>query len=266
MNNETLNINNEVPENLKKPESLAHLAEGESPIMACIGSRWDFSKEPGLADNLGYWGEGKPNTLLVDYFGEPYDYMMKDILNAGSKTFGISAISEENKFSLKYRNCTGVVATGKDKTTGKNISFFTHQDTMKVLPDGSIKLRFEEGLKSRLNELKSRCVPGTVDAVIFGGNYLDSEKYEKEHLEHVEFEKNYQDSVSSLSAMIKNSLGFEPTVIAGPKTGHGEDDVIYDNENRRLYIRRPDTDITSPESFLPSEMDEQDKRLREERK
>ncbi len=257
-------VKNNIPE--QKP--LEHLTEGVAPIMACIGTREDFEKEPtlGLTDRLGFWGENQQN-LFVDYYAYPYENNGKGIKNAGERTYAISEISDLNKFSVKYKNCTGVIVSGQDKATGKNISFFTHQDPLKVLPEGDVRRQFLADLKWRLKEMENRCIPGTIDAVIFGGNYLDSDRAEKEYNlsdPKVEFEKNYRDSIHLLLEHVSEVLGFQPTVIAGPKTTEESDDAIYDNEHRRLYLRRPKTGEVSSESFKPEEMERREEQWKKE--
>lgn len=174
---------------------LSHLKEGASPIVACIGTREDFEKEPGLTRHLTFFGEN-PKTLLVDYYEDHHNNDAKGITNERVKTYAISGISELNKFSLRYKNCTGIIVSGQDKVTGQNISFFTHQDSMKVLPDGEVRDRFLADIKGRLREMNNRSTPGTIDAVIFGGNYLDSEKEHKKEDpgvgDRVEYEKKLQ--------------------------------------------------------------------------
>ena len=247
-----------------KDSALKHLAPGISPIMACIGTRKDFEKEPGLTKHLNYGGEDS-QTLLVDYYGHPYENEWKGISDAGEETYAISGISNLNKFSLRYKNCMGIVVTGQDKETGKNISFFSHQNPRKILPEGAVRERFVSDIRKRLKEMNERCVSGTIDAVIFGGNYLDSDEWEKKlRVKGLAFEKNYKDSIQLLSEEISGTLGFQPTVIAGPKTVGGGDDVIYDNENRRLYVRRPEIGETSSESFSPEKMEEREERWRKE--
>lgn len=238
--------------------SMKHLNKDVVPIMACIGTREDFNEEPGLTDHLGFYGED-PQTLLVDYFEDSSVNEAKGIKNFGAKTYAISEISPVDKFSLRYKNCTGIVVSGQDRTTGRNISFFTHQDPTKILPEGTVGDHFLMDVKARLREMCDRSVPGTIDAIIFGGNYLDSEEMDKLRDKtfgvKTEFEENYKDSIRFLSKQIVDVLGFEPTVIAGPKTTDGSDDVIYDNENRRLYLRRPKIGDTSAESFSPQDLD-----------
>jgi len=102
-------------------ERPSYLAEGVKPILACIGTREDFMEDPGLTENLWYWGESKDN-ILVDYEEEGQTLDYKNIKNAGKKTYALSEIDDHNKFSLKYKNCVGIVVSGKDILTFLNNS------------------------------------------------------------------------------------------------------------------------------------------------
>jgi len=253
----------------EKNPSLAHLKEGVAPIVMCIGTRSDFEKEPGLTDHLGYWGEN-PERVFVNYEDDLHENTSKGIVNAGQETYAISPISDLDKFSLKYKNCMGVIAAGQDKITGKNISFLTHQGPVKILPEGELRNRFLADFKSRLKEIKDRSVQGTIDAIIFGGNYLDSDKVEKDPdrlpgVPKVEFEKNYKDLMRLLSNQVFEVFGFQPTIIAGPKTTDRDtDNAIYDNDHRRLYLRRPEIGEKSSESFSSEELEEREEGWRKE--
>lgn len=253
----------------EKNPSLVHLTEGVNPIMACIGTRADFEKDPGLADHLGYWGES-PERVFVNYEDDLHENTSKGITNAGQETYAISPISDLNKFSLKYKNCMGVIAAGQDKITGKNISFLTHQGPVKVLPEGKLRSQFLSDFKNRLKEIRDRSVPGTIDAVIFGGNYFDSDRIEKDTDRFfggpkVEFEKNYKDLMRLLSSHVCEVLGFQPIAIVGPKTTDRDaDNAIYDNDHRRLYLRRPEVGEKSSESFSPEELEDREKDWRKE--
>jgi hypothetical protein len=246
---------------LAKKKTLEHLENDALPIMACIGTREDFEKEPGLTSSLGCWGENRTKTIYVDYWEYPQANFLKGIKNAGEKTYAISEINDFDKFSLRYKSCMGIVVAGKEKMTEKNISFFSHLDSTKILPEGKIRNHFLVDINVLLKEIQERSVYGTIDAVIFGGNYLDSDNVEKNDLmmlmDKVEFEKNYRDFVYLLSDQIFESLGFRPTIIAGPKTITGCDDVIYDNDHRRLYVRRPKIGETSSESFISQDLCEE---------
>ncbi|MCX6717290.1 MAG: hypothetical protein NTU76_01265 [Candidatus Taylorbacteria bacterium] len=70
--------------------------------------------------------EDLPDTLWIDFdYGEDKE---KGIKSAGPETYVISPITEQNLFSDKYMNCTGTVGIGRDKISGKEISFISHQD------------------------------------------------------------------------------------------------------------------------------------------
>jgi len=248
----------------KEADNMAMVNVGQKKIMACIGTREDFEKDQGLVYYLGYWGENRPNTIFVDYWEYPQANFLKGIKNAGEKTYAISEINDFDKFSLRYKSCMGIVVSGQGKITQKNISFFAHLDPIKILPYGKVRNHFFSDIKMLLKEIKDQSINETIDAVIFGGNYLDFNKLEKNDLTmltgKMEFEKNYKDFLYLLSGQIFDILGFQPTMIAGPKTVAGCDDVIYDNEHRRLYIRRPEIGRASSESFniqdLCEEMEE----------
>jgi len=124
---------------------------------------------------------------------------------------------------------------------------------MKIEPEGIVRNRFFRHRNERLLELKERAVPGTVDAVLFGGNFLDADKeHEKEpNYPRVDFEKIYSDSIHLTAEEVKRVFGFTPDVIAGPKVLKGVDDGIYDNKDRRLFIRREKMSGESSRSFHP---------------
>lgn len=227
------------------PLKAEHLKEGVRPIIAAIGTPDDFAA--GLfypyrainSDNVNYYGSGK-------YFNN------KGYKNAGPETYVISTIDTSNKHSERFANCTGLVVSGIDKETGENISLLSHQDPDYFLsqfrPENKDKL--VEDLTERICELKARSVDRTIDALIVGGNYLEDE----------DFKEKYINSIKLLAKICKEILGFEPAVITGPKTGSGRDHIFYDNKNRRLYIIRPEVGNESTKSYLPSMIEEQEKK------
>jgi len=240
-------MENEKPQvNALKSE---HLNKGIKPIIACVDTHEnlkEFEKE---------FKQDPNRPLNVDYYAKPKKLSEKNIKHGGFKTYLISSIDERNKFSNDFTECTGVVVAGIDKETQKNISFLSHEDPFHFLenPKG-----FLSDMQSSLEEMKNRCVPGTIDAIIAAGNYVtDAHRPEK----FAERQELYRGSITMLAQSMKGVLGFEPVVIVGPKNDptHG-DYLFYDNENRRLHIFRPDTgDITS-ESYLPKDIAEQEKK------
>jgi len=126
------------------------------------------------------------------------------------------------------------------------------------------KEKFIKDLRERLREIKEKCEGGTIDAVIVGGNYMAYAP-----------ESDYHDSIELLGEEIKQELGFESTIMTGPKTAPKDEDdhtyydakqtvyydrIYYDTPNRRLYIIRSSSvgDKTT-ESYKPSELEEKEK-------
>jgi hypothetical protein len=137
----------------------------------------------------------------------------------------ISSINERRKFTSGLANCTSLIVTGIEKTTGHNVSFLTHQNDLSSHKTDS----FTVDLQEKLGAMKSMCVPGSIDAVIAGGMFG-----------HPIRQKAYVDSIQRLSAEVEKVLDFEPYVITGPKLDVGDEAVYYDTPNRKAYVVRPD--------------------------
>lgn len=207
-----------------------HLASGISPIMTCVGrfSDWSSREKKLLAKQLNT----KSKIACIDFAGSPDDLRKEGFLNAGYETYVISPVDSINKFSKEYVNCTGLIVVGKDKTTGENISFMTHQKPDRFLHNK--KDIFIKHLTERLEEIKERCESGTIDARIIGGNYISNPRIEKIY----NTRQMYLDSIELITAEVKKVLGFSPSVFNGPKKSAGEDNAFFDNANRRLYLMR----------------------------
>jgi len=245
-------------EELKMPKRESHLLTGVKPIFVCEGSFKDFKIED------PYPEKGKPyvidlglkNPKNIDWDMSEQQIIEGNFLNSGKETYLISEIDESDKFSRKFIRCIGLVVAGVDKTTGKNISFVSHQDPYSFLL--SDKEKFTKDLQQRLGEMKDKCKNGTMDAVMIGGIYLsDVQLDQNQVIEH------YKDPINLISREVKVTLGFEPIVINGPKTNRKSyDDIYYDNENRRLYFLRGklnDPRTEGPKDFPPSEIESQRK-------
>ena len=109
-----------------------------------------------------------------------------------------------------------------------------------------------------LEEVKKRCSPGSVDVVIAGGRFGG-----------IREDYKYQESLGMLSSIVQETLGFEPVVISGPKSGK-KDDVYFDTASRRLYVIRPEGKEIKPvlhnDPFKPSEIEEKKKKWKDEKK
>jgi hypothetical protein len=245
-------------EKLSNPLKSEHLIESAKPIMACMGTPKQFKDNPG--DEKEAFQNSNPDfegTHSVNYYDDPEELKKKEFKNEGIETYVITTVDSFDKYSDGFRNCTGIVAAGKDKKTGEEISFMSHQDSREFL-SGGIKDKFFADLKDRLAELKERSVEGTVDAVIVGGNYFEFTSSEGESVK-----KHYLDSIDLLSKETSEVLGFEPVIIAGPKLTRGDDTVFYSNKERKLYMMRPEVGDRSAESYLGSNIKEQEKKWQE---
>ena len=217
-----------------------HLKDVSDAIIACVGTFEQITKDP-IAQKKHFLDKLLQSSKVhnVDYFGDPISLVEKKMKNAGKNSYAISPIDDLDKFSNTFKNCTGLLVTGKDKETGKNISFLSHQDP-------GYFLNKEDNRRAFTSDLRQR----TVDAVIVGGNTQRSGKFHKDYLESIQF----------LSTEVTSVFGFEPVVMTGPKTVAGGENVIYDNEHRRLYVVRPEVGNETTESFLPSDIQTQQKK------
>jgi len=220
-----------------------HLAEGIRPIMACVGTPEDYGEE--LSQMLSLIKSGHD----VDFFADPWKLEKRGIKSAGELTYAISPVDEKPKFTENLCTCTSLIAVGKGKN-GKELSLLTHQDSTRFL---KIKRqKFINDLKGRLNELKDMCVDGTIDIVLAGGN-----------INH-----NYAESIEFLNSLVRETFGFSPVVIAGPKDWKNDDGYL-DTFNRRFYLIRPDDESRKPvlnnDSFRPSEVGKMMEKWKKER-
>lgn len=204
-------------------------------IMACQGSYDDFgvSDDSYLKNGETYAIDfGLKNPKNINWESSKKEIKENNFLG-GEQAYVFSEIDNSDKFSKKFTRCIGLVVSGVDRQTGQNISFISHQDPFKILLDK--KEEFENHLKQRLNEMKSRCKEQTIDAVMIGGIYLNDIQLDANQvIEH------YKNPIQLISKETKNALGFEPMIINGPKTSRMVgDDIYFDNDNRRLYFLRP---------------------------
>lgn len=223
------------------PKAEKHLdlkIPGVKPIVACIATENDFRRGEMIgAESLISAKKRVINGTAshnID-FDENADILTrKKFLNNGDDTYIISVIDGKNKYSKKFLDCTGFVVTGIDRLTGKNISFLSHQNPSSFLADK--KSYFINDLHLQLEEIKKRCLPGSIDAVIIGGNSSTVH-----HPLGPDFSTVYLQSIKLLSQETQKVLGFDPVDINGPKpaVSNYKDEVYYDNDNRALYFIRP---------------------------
>ncbi len=235
-----------------------HLRPGVKPIRASIA--YDENQIDDLIDQHEYGALGlKPEDTLevVSFYAGPKLFKERGQLNNGDQTYVISSISGRPKNSFDYYNCTGVIVVGKDKITGKEISFMTHQRPQDFLPFYKrSKYTFERDMTRTMQEMKSRAEEGTIDVVIMGGNTAFRGQYEK--------------SVSILNGLCLKNFGFNAVVIDGPsiKGDVGEyytrTQNYFDTQNRRLWTERHVQGGATRGSFLASEVEGAMRKMREE--
>lgn len=242
--------------NYINPQRSEHLKKDVRPIIACVDT---FKNAYKFEQNDLFTG-GRSDDEYINYWWDDWQMAEKNLISAGYQTYVFSAVNDTSKFSKKLRDCIGVIASGQDKETGKDISFLSHNDPEFFLKRG--QRRFLRDLQYQLEEIKNRCFEGTIDAVIVGGNYFPKGTGgdDKEERENEELRIGYHDSIELLSREVKEALGFEPVIIAGPKEEGGGDDIFYRNDYRRLYLFRPAVGDVTSENYLPKDYDSQEKK------
>lgn len=168
------------------------------------------------------------DPLWVDFdFGENSEMGVK---SSGQQTYVISPVSEQNLFSDKYINCTGTVGFGRDKTTGKEIAFISHQDPEYFLNKGDEETQiFTTDLEATLRDLLSRSVDGTVEVILFGGN---DEKDAPKSKKSIDYEK----SIKMLSKVVEGCIGRVPVVVRDANHMPGAVDATIITQERKIFI------------------------------
>ncbi|MFA5830569.1 MAG: hypothetical protein WC878_01940 [Candidatus Paceibacterota bacterium] len=238
-----------------------HLTNGERPIIASVEGYQKMTVKE-IADGSNrfriFTERDEENTDYAEYGGNTKSQEERGFLTGAGGNYVFSPVNAKGKVSTGYIMCTGVAVVGKDKEKDENISFLSHQFPVFFLPGKSHHKQFVGGLETRLEELKQRSVPGSIDAVIFGGKFYEAGS---------PYENEYTDSIQLLQDEIRNALGFDPVVITGPKRykndwEQGDEVVFFDTANRRLYISRPETGDATTESYRPDDVAAQTKRWR----
>jgi hypothetical protein len=274
----------------KFPNSLKseHLKEGENPIMVSFGVPQDLS----IQDKIKklYTGEEVIGVDNINYIEENLSLLeQKNFKNGGVMTYVISPLDSLDKFSGKFVNCVGIVAVGCDKETHKNISFSSHQNPEEFLKVKSVIGKFETDIRDKLLELKRRSESGAVDIVIVGGWYppppdlekkKEAERYfmlvvtdgDGNHISPPNYQESYVDAIKLISEQVKTVFDFNPVVVGGPKTTariktkpYNADTIYYDNEHRRLYLIRDNSNKTFDfhPAFTEQTMDEEKDKWRD---
>ncbi|MCC7160562.1 hypothetical protein IT399_02500 [Candidatus Nomurabacteria bacterium] len=158
----------------------------------------------------------------------------KKALHAGKSTYVISTIDELNKFEKEIYMCTVLIVVGKDKNSGQNVSFVSHQYPGEFLNDK--KKDFIDHLQQRLLEFKEKCEKETIEAVIVGGKDYKPLKTNDPMTEW------YTESIKLLEGQVEHILKIKAKTVNGPKHNHEErpDLAIFETQKRKLYLIRPE--------------------------
>jgi hypothetical protein len=214
-----------------------HLNPGVKPIIACLEEMDELDLGRAYAGR-DFLKDSYRTAHDVDYRGEPRYLQLKNFLHNDMRSYVISTIDSQDKYSEGYQDCTGLVVSGVTPD-GQKISFITHQDPKDFLHIEGVKESFIHDLRIRFAEMKQRCGDdsGNIDVVMIGGKYAPT--ISVRDYGEVNFKKDYVDSIKLLTLETKNALGFEPIIINGPKVEGASDNIYYNNENKRLYYVRP---------------------------
>jgi hypothetical protein len=155
----------------------------------------------------------------------------------------ISCTDERNKFSRGYKNCVGLIVVGRSKTTGKEISFMTHQDSS-YGDQKEDRSDFDAVLNKSLVNILNDTEQGSIDAVVFGGSVPEINDYNR--------------VIRKISQELTERLGFEPIILTGPGGSIGDGlepkvapttEAYFDTQKRIVYILRsqvPDKNRDKP--------------------
>ncbi len=213
----------------KKRESLGR---DKGPIVACIGDDNSFERK----SPFHMFSKAGSHVENVDWSADLKKVDEKEQKNKGKRTYVISKISPENKYSGDLMNCTGITAVGWDKRRNRNISFLTHQDPSHFLRES--KEIFSQDLKESLLELKKLSKRKSIDVVIFGGHH--DHQVGSVVIQGQSRTDDYVESVKTIGNIVSKSIGIDPTIVVGPaalQTGQYTD-VFFDTKRRKLFIGR----------------------------
>ncbi|MFA6355055.1 MAG: hypothetical protein WCW65_01355 [Candidatus Paceibacterota bacterium] len=265
-----MNFNIEGP----RPNTLKneHLNKEFKPIIGGIYDRNNLDPQTDiLLDNF------KKNAEFVNFEAKEKERNDRNLLSNGSETYVISPCDSLDKYSTSYLDCTGVVASGVGKLTGKNISFMSHQNPEVFLRDDETKKKFKKDLSDSIDKLIASSVPGSVDVVIFGGQYeRDSHDIPEDNFrlgidnidDYMEGPYSlYLKSIKFLNYNLSQKLRFSPVVMTGPNdnfySSSNATSVYFDNEKRRLYLIRPKQEASKKnEPFMASNVEQQIDRIK----
>ncbi len=170
----------------------------------------------------------KKKGVAVDFYGSMAEFRDLNITNQGLGTYVISECDENDKYSEKYYDCTGIIIAGKSSISDQQVSLLSHQNPEIFL--GNYRDQFSEDIEDHCRYIRRSVDKNTLDIVIFGGQ---QDYYNPEEA------KIYKQSITFLSTLLKKELGIKPTILTGPKVQDGFTSVYYNTKQRHIYLVRP---------------------------
>lgn len=238
-------------------QNIKHLNPQEKPIQVCF----DYVKTTIAKEIIYYlWF-----NWWVDYYSSTFRNKIMWNINPKWDSYVVSPVNSRNKISRMYYDCTWIAIVWKDKKW-KNISLLTHQNPKYLFwwyNSYDKIIEFKNDLQSKIEELKQKTIPWSIDAMIVWGNYI---KWEIEYNNEIfDMKENYRKSVEILRDIIFENFWFYPYV-AWPMLDCWFSNILLDTKNRRINQARwqkenfMSLDITSFQSdkledFIP-ELDE----------
>jgi len=243
------------PEGKRAPQERVHLREGIPPMSGELVDTAKGNPElEALRENMDEDGE----THWVDFEGGDLEALEAEgFKDAGMGSYLISPIGERNWFSDRYMSCTGVVAIGRDVSTGREISFLSHQDPNYFVDGDKEKAEtFARELNSSLEELKARSENDSVEVLLVGGNF-NPKAANAGGYRHDQYKK----SIQALNQIIQETTGFVPKVLAGPNNHVGSETVVVvETQKRKIWIDRDKQLPEFDQPYLASDIDEVEKK------
>jgi len=242
------------PEANNVPQEQVHLREG---IPVISGEIVDTAKGNPELEALRERMDEDGETHWVDFEGGDLEALEAEgFKDAGVESYLISPIGERSWFSDRYMSCTGVIAIGRDATTGKELSFLSHQDpNYFVEGDKDKRETFSRALDDSLKELGTRAEKDSIEVLLVGGNFNPAASVRD--YTHDQYKK----SIQKLRQIIQQSMGFDPKVLTGPNYSVGSETVVVvETQKRKVWIDRDKQPSEFDQPYQANDVDEVEKK------
>jgi len=181
------------------------------------------------------------SAIHVDYFSDE-GYGQNDIEGIEYQ-YAFSPLTEKESFSTYYEKCGGMMVTGRKKVDNTLVSLSSHYDPHKILwmfPDN-----FQTSLNNNLIHVRSECVAGSIDVVLFGGCYAISKNKVLQS-----YASNYIIMTISVADQIEKVLDITPRIVAPKFIPQTHNNAYFFPDKQALVITFPE--MTFPEKKILS--------------